>query len=385
VCYGPDKLGRISLNFGPLNQAGGWRRLNVAVTRAREEMVVFSSMRGAMIDLSKTNSRGVAGLKAFLDFAEKGRTNLAISSRDVVMKKAGLGKYIAEELSAYGYECRYDVGVSGFKIDVAVIDPKDRKKFILAVMCDTPDRFSVKDRNVLQIQTLKRNNWNVLRLFSVNYYNNPKREIKKIKDFLDKLTGADKKGGAELNRLKKNYKKATLTELFENATYVTSGDNDKELINRLKAIVAAEEPISYDFLIRRCLSSVGVTKYGSKVESRMQALIALCGFKYEKILGTEFYRKTDKAVNFDKYRVETGDAVRKNETDFTPYEIISIVVGALEDKVALYMDEIQTIVASIFRIARPTDKFTAYVNDCVTLGEGKGLFVRSVSDRISLA
>ena len=385
VCYGPDKLGRISLNFGPLNQAGGWRRLNVAVTRAREEMVVFSSMRGAMIDLSKTNSRGVAGLKAFLDFAEKGRTNLAISSRDVVMKKAGLGKYIAEELSAYGYECRYDVGVSGFKIDVAVIDPKDRKKFILAVMCDTPDRFSVKDRNVLQIQTLKRNNWNVLRLFSVNYYNNPKREIKKIKDFLDKLTGADKKGGAELNRLKKNYKKATLTELFENATYVTSGDNDKELINRLKAIVAAEEPISYDFLIRRCLSSVGVTKYGSKVESRMQALIALCGFKYEKILGTEFYRKTDKAVNFDKYRVETGDAVRKNETDFTPYEIISIVVGALEDKVALYMDEIQTIIASIFRIARPTDKFTAYVNDCVTLGEGKGLFVRSVSDRISLA
>ncbi|MBQ8428170.1 MAG: DUF4011 domain-containing protein, partial [Clostridia bacterium] len=44
VCYGPDRYGRISLNFGPLNQAGGWRRLNVAVSRAREEMVVFSSM-----------------------------------------------------------------------------------------------------------------------------------------------------------------------------------------------------------------------------------------------------------------------------------------------------------------------------------------------------
>lgn len=385
VCYGPDKLGRISLNFGPLNQAGGWRRLNVAVTRAREEMVVFSSMRGAMIDLSKTNSRGVAGLKAFLDFAEKGRTNLAISSRDVVMKKAGLGKYIAEELGAYGYECRYDVGVSGFKIDVAVLDPKDKKKFILAIMCDTPDRFSVKDRNVLQIQTLKRNNWNVCRLFAVNYYNNPKREIKKIKDLLDKLTGADKKGGAELNRLKKMYKKATLTERYENATYVTSGENDKELIARLKNIVAAEEPISYDFLIRRCLSSIGVTKYGSKVEGRMQALVALCGFKYEKILGTEFYRRTDKVVSFDRYRVETGDPIRKNETDFTPYEIISIVRGALEDKVALYMDEIQTIVASIFRVARPSDKFVAYVNDCVTLGEEKGLFVRSVSDRISLA
>ena len=385
VCYGPDKTGKISLNFGPLNQVGGWRRLNVAVSRAREEMVVFSSMTGAMIDLSKTRSRGVAGLKAFLEFAEKGRTNLAVSSENILSKKPGLGKYIAEELSSYGYDCRYDVGVSGFKIDVAVVDPKDRKRFILAIMCDTVNRYSIKDRNVLQIQTLKRNNWNVIRIFAVNYYNNPKREIKKIKDLLDRLTGADKKGGAELNRAKKNYKAAVLEPLCENANYVTSGENDKEILARLKAIVAAEEPISYPFLVRRCLASLGITKYGGKVESRMQALVALCGFKYERILGVEYYRKTDKCIGFDKYRVETSDTVRKYETDYTPYEIIAIVKGALEDKVALYMDEIQTIVASIFRIAKATDKFEAFVNDCVTLGEEKGLFIRSVSDRISLA
>ena len=385
VCYGPDKLGRLSLNFGPLNQAGGWRRLNVAVSRAREEMVVFSSMTGAMIDLSKTNSKGVAGLKAFLDFAEKGRTNLAVSSNHLTTKKAGLGKYIAEELASYGYECRYDVGVSGFKIDVAVIDPKNRQKFLLAILCDAPNRFSIKDRNVLQIQTLKRNNWNVLRVFSVNYYNNPKREIKKIKDVLDKLTGADKKGGAVLSRGKKAYKAAQIQQRFENASFITSGENDKEIITRLKAIVSAEEPISADFLIRRCLTGLGISKYGSKVESRMQALIALCGFRMERIFGTSYYHKSEKAITFDKYRVETGEQLRKNETDYTPYEIVAIVRGALEDKVALYMEEIQTIVASVLRIARPSDKFTALVNDCVSLGEERGLFVRSVSDRISLA
>ena len=384
VCYGPDRMGKISLNFGPLNQTGGWRRLNVAVSRAREEMVVFSSMTGAMIDLSATRSRGVAGLKAFLEFAEKGRTNLAVSSENVLSKKPGLGKYIAEELSSYGYDCRYDVGVSGFKIDVAVVDPKDRKRFILAIMCDTANRYSIKDRNVLQIQTLKRNNWNVIRIFAVNYYNNPKREIKKIKDLLDRLTGADKKGGAELNRAKKNYKAAELEQLSESANYVTSGENDKEILARLKAIVAAEEPISYPFLIRRCLTSLGITKYGGKVESRMQALVALCGFKYERILGVEYYRKTDKCIGYDKYRVETAETIRKYETDYTPYEIIAIVKVALEDKVALYMDEIQTIVASVFRIAKAMDKFEVFVNDCVTLGEEKGMFIRSVSDRISL-
>ena len=385
VCYGPDRLGRISLNFGPLNQAGGWRRLNVAVSRAREEMVVFSSMTGAMIDLSKTNSKGVAGLKAFLDFAEKGRTNLAISSSNLTTKKAGIGKYIAEELASYGYECRYDVGVSSFKIDVAVVDPKNRQKFLLAILCDAPNRFSVKDRNVLQIQTLKRNNWNVLRVFSVNYYNNPKREIKKIKDVLDKLTGADKKGGAELNRGKKAYKAASLEQRYENSTFITSGENDKEILTRLKAIVSAEEPISYDFLVRRCLSGLGITKYGSKVESRMQALVALCGFRMERIFGTAYYHKSDKAITFEKYRVEAGEPLRKSESDYSPYEIVAIVRGALEDKVALYMEEIQTIVASVLRIARPSDKFMALVNDCVTLGEERGLFVRSVSDRISLA
>ena len=115
-----------------------------------------------------------------------------------------------------------------------------------------------------------------MRLYSVNYYNNPKREIKKIKDLLDKLTGADKKGGTELNRYKKPYKRAALTELVADSTaYVTSGENDKEILARLKAIVAAEEPISFDFLTRRCLASLGITKYGGKVENRMQALIAL--------------------------------------------------------------------------------------------------------------
>ena len=201
---------------------------------------------------------------------------------------------------------------------------------------------------------------------------------------MDKLTGADKKGGVELKRGKKTYKQATLVERFENATFVTSGENDKEILTRLKAIVAAEEPISFDFLVRRCLTSLGILKYGAKVEARMQALIALCGFRYEKILGTAYYRKSEK-IGFDKYRVETGEPIRKLETDYTPYEIIAIIKGALEDKVALYMEEIQTIVSTLLRVGKPTEKFVAYVNDCVSLGEEKGLFVRSVSDRISLA
>ena len=64
---------------------------------------------------------------------------------------------------------------------------------------------------------------------------------------------------------------------------------------------------------------------------------------------------------------------------------MALIRSALEDKVALYMDEVMVIVCNLFHITKPTDQFAVYVNNCVTLGEEKGLFVRSVSDRISLA
>ncbi len=384
VCYGPDRLGRVSLNFGPLNQAGGWRRLNVAVSRAREEMLVFSTMTSAMIDLNKTSSKGVAGLKAFLEFAEKGRTTLAVRS-DTVRRGAGIGKYIAAELSAYGYDCRYDVGASDFKVDVAVVDPRNKHRFVLGILCDGNNGFSVKDRNILQVQTLKRGNWNILRLNTVNYYNNPKRELKRIKDVLDRLTGGEKRGDAWLTKYKRPYKPVKTTA-SETSVFVTGGEHDAAIVARLKEIVASEEPISRAFLRKRCLQSFGIERSGSKVEARLDSLIDSCGFNRDRAMGVDYFYRTPRAIQLGRFRVE-GDApaVRKNEEDFTVYEVVSLVKGALEDRVALYMDEVAAVVSGVFREIRPTERSLVFLRDCISYGEEKGVFVRSVSDRITLA
>ena len=386
VCYGPDRSGRVSLNFGPLNQTGGWRRLNVAVSRAREEMVVFSSMTSAMINLAKTNSKGVAGLKAFLEFAEKGKTTLAISSEELKKAHSGIGKYIAQELRQYGYECRYDVGVSDFKIDCAVVDPKNKKRFILAILCDgiTAKNSSAKDRNILQIQTLKMNNWNVVRMFTINFINNPKREIKRIKEVLDRLTGTEKAGKDYLTKYRKNYRYAKVEQMQNLSQYVTCGENDAEITARLKAIAAAEEPLSDKFLMKRCLGTLGILKYGGKVEERLQNLIKLCELKSEELCGRTYLRKTDKCLDYDFYRVEAGDPVRKSEEDFTPYEIVALIKGLLENKVSLYADELNALVCAELKIARPGDKLIEFIGECINLGVSKNIFVRSISDRISL-
>ncbi len=382
VCYGPDRLGRISLNFGPLNQFGGWRRLNVAVSRAREEMIVFSSMRYSMVDLSRTTSRGVAGLKAFLEFAEKGRANISVRSDEIIINRNGIGKFIAEELSNYGYECRCDVGVSDFKIDVAVLDPKNKHNFVLAVLCDGVSRFSVKDRFVMQSQTLKRNNWNVYRLYAINFFNNPKREIKKIKDFLDKLTDEAK---PTVSSFRKPYKAVKAEIKKEEPSYILSGENDAEIIKTIKAVVSAEEPISTQFLFKRVLSFYGIIKYGVKLETKLRSLLAQCNFLSCDMLGNEYWYKNDKFGGFDRYRVEDGTNLRSVETDFTPYDVISVVRGMLISRVSMYADELIPAVLRELRAPRVTAQLSSMVSDCIDEGVRRGLFIRSISDKISLA
>lgn len=382
VCYGPDANGRISLNFGPLNQFGGWRRLNVAVSRAREEMVVFSSMRYSMIDMSRTTSRGVAGLKNFLEFAEKGRANISVKSQDIIVNRQGIGKYIAEELSSYGYDCRCDVGVSDFKIDVAVIDPRNKHNFILAVLTDGTQQFSVKDRSVMQVQTLKRNNWNVYRLYAINFFNNPKREIKKIKDFLDKLISDGKPAAISF---KKQYRYAKFEVKESEPNYILSGENDAEVTRIIKAVVAAEEPISTQFLIKRTLSAFGISKCGIKLESKLRQLFDKCGLETRELAGNVYYMRADKFALFDRYRVEEGASIRSNENDYAAYDVISLVRGILLNRVSMYADELIPAVLKELKVPRATDRLQNMVSSCIDEGVKRGLFIRSVSDKISLA
>ena len=120
------------------------------------------------------------------------------------------------------------------------------------------------------------------------------------------------------------------------------------------------------------------------MEERLHNLIHLCELKSEELCGRTYLRKTDKCLNCDFYRVETGDPIRKSEEDFTPYEIIALIKGLLENKVSLYADELNALVFAELKISRPSDKLAEFIGECINLGVSKNIFVRSISDRISL-
>ena len=138
VGYGPDENGRVSMRFGPLNRQGGERRLNVAITRSRSAMRVISSMKSQDIDLSRTASVGPKLLRAYLDFAERGISALGseISQVDEHDFDSPFEKEVADALARRGLAVRRQIGCSGFRIDLALVDPEHPGRFLLGIECD---------------------------------------------------------------------------------------------------------------------------------------------------------------------------------------------------------------------------------------------------------
>ena len=168
VGYAPDAEGRFAMNFGPLNRAGGERRLNVAVTRAKEQIVVFSSIHGSQIDLSRTSAVGAAHLQAFLDFAEKG---LAPASASGGSDSDAFSSAVAAFLRNHGWQVDEHVGASGSRIDLAV-RRRDGDGYLLAIECDGPSyaaQRTARDRDELRASVLKSLGWRTTRLWSVDW------------------------------------------------------------------------------------------------------------------------------------------------------------------------------------------------------------------------
>ncbi|SDF35566.1 DUF4011 domain-containing protein [Limimaricola pyoseonensis] len=202
VTYGPDAEGRLSMNFGALNGEGGERRLNVAITRARREMHVFASLDPSDIDIARTRARGVADLKAFLDYADRGAA--ALPARD----KGSLGPAespfeaaVADALESLGWEVRTQVGVSGFRIDLAVVDPDRAGAYLAGVECDGARYHSAataRDRDRLRQQVLEGLGWTILRIWSTDWFRSPREVLERIdRDLAATLAAARARRAAE--------------------------------------------------------------------------------------------------------------------------------------------------------------------------------------------
>ena len=191
ITYGPDHSGNVSMNFGPMNRDGGERRLNVAITRARQELKVFSSLRAEQFDLSRTQAAGVRDLKHFLEFAERGTRALAEANAGSLGGfESPFEEAVAAVLMSKGWQVHTQIGASAFRVDLAVVHPDAPGIYLCGVECDgaTYHRSATaRDRDMLREQVLRGLGWEILRVWSTDWWIDKAGTFAKLQTALELL------------------------------------------------------------------------------------------------------------------------------------------------------------------------------------------------------
>ena len=193
ITFGPTSTGTLSMNFGPMNQEGGEKRLNVAVTRARQELHVFSSILPDDIDLSRTKAMGVQHLKAFLDYAARGAEALkAADQGSLGPAENPFEEAVAEALRQKGWEVRTQIGVSKFRIDLGIVNPERAGAYLAGIECDGATYHSAataRDRDKVRQAVLEGLGWHILRVWSTDWFRDAATVVERLDQALnDRLT-----------------------------------------------------------------------------------------------------------------------------------------------------------------------------------------------------
>lgn len=182
IAYAPDAQGNFAMMFGPINHPGGERRLNVGITRAREQVIIFSSTHASAIHTERTNSVGVKHLKALMDYAEIGVLE-GDGQRDLNVHAQGIVGDVRNFLELKGYIVEEKVGRSTVPIDLAVKDPNDMNRYALAIEFDGSMYAAqkiVRDREVLRPRVLEHLGWKSFRLWSIDWMFDRKRTQERL-------------------------------------------------------------------------------------------------------------------------------------------------------------------------------------------------------------
>lgn len=191
IGYGPDEKGHVSNNFGPINKPGGGKRLNVAFSRARVSMTIFSSIYSTDIKVTDTSPDGLVAFRDFLKFAE-GHDIQSESSAEKQAKlaKAGIMQNICKAIENAGFQYVTMVGHSDFHVDIAVVDPTNPSRYMMGILLDGDGYRQTKntrDREIAQIGVLKNLGWNLLRVWTIDWWDNRDKELNMILSKLNQL------------------------------------------------------------------------------------------------------------------------------------------------------------------------------------------------------
>lgn len=373
IGYGKSASGRLSMNFGPINKLGGERRLNVLVTRARRRLETFSSITGADFDLNKTNSEGVHLLKKYLDYAEHGKQVLlqdVVYSVDNSFSESPFEEAVYDALVRAGIKLHRQVGCSGYRIDMAVVDNEKTGKYLLGIECDGACYHScatARDRDRLRQQILEELGWIIYRIWSTDWYKNPILELDKLLNYIKMAQEGSikKKLHNQINyEIKLNHSSVRSTLSHENnliiykQTEVKSMGQPKDFYSVSKDKIAAilinvvesEGPIHRDEARRRVIQHWNMNNVKSAIRSIMQDVEESCLIRKRLIKKGDFFWPLK--MTQVKIRSRNVEGVTKKIELICPEEIEEAMKLILKQEYSMPYDNLITQTAKLFGFNR---------------------------------
>jgi hypothetical protein len=201
--YGRDADGKFTMNFGPLNKDGGYRRLNVAITRARELVEVVTSVRGGDFKLGDNAGRGPRMLADYVTYAENGGWTDNEPAQRQVQERDELARFervIVDAVEELGYHAERSVGAGTFGIDVAVRDPERPDSFLLGILTDGSSYRAIpttRDRERLRETVLRDLRWKIHRVWSLDWARNRQSEFDRLREALERAAVTDQEEEAD--------------------------------------------------------------------------------------------------------------------------------------------------------------------------------------------
>ena len=184
VCYGRTADGRVPNRFGPINQKGGARRLNVVVTRARLSMTLVHSLQASDITAS---SDGARLLRSYLEYARNPLMPLSANVGSVNEPESPFEEAVLGALRRRGHQVESQIGVSGYRIDLAICS-ENGARYDLGIECDGATYHSsptARDRDWLRQQVLEGLGWRIHRVWSTAWIKSPETELAAIERALE--------------------------------------------------------------------------------------------------------------------------------------------------------------------------------------------------------
>jgi very-short-patch-repair endonuclease len=395
VCYGPDVAGKVSMNFGPLNRDGGHRRLNVAITRARQEVIVFSTLRPEQIDLSRTRARGVADLKAYLEYAERGPIVLAErrTADPDAFCESPFEQQVCDALRARGYEVQPQVGCSEYRIDLAIVDPKSPGRYLLGIECDGANYHRAKtarDRDRLRESVLRGLGWQLHRVWSTDWWEKPDEELSRIEAAVDAASRQQPSpqllartliaaaptaplvvaqppaatAGLDVTKAKALvYTPYQVTQVLGDLNGFYDPASTAAIRARIEAVVRHEGPVSLALLLQRVAESWGIQRVAHRVRERIESIVTHAQVRCREHDGRAFLWSL--ALDPDQYqdfRVPGVDERSRREVeDIPPEEIAAAALAVLAAQVSLPVADLVRETARLFGFQRIGQTVEQYV------------------------